>query len=514
MTQTITGIDLNGLQRWIFADPRLKGIVGASHLIKQASEEWPQQVADELGIKVDFLRSAGGRVRAVFDSRDNAVTFAQRLTARYLKEIPQLSFSVAHVDFDTENLQDNLGSLTAQLGAVRRSLDNGLPFRGMPFTATCAATGSPASTYDKKKRNERIGNSVHLRRLAAEMASTEGHDSLSIEIDPELELQALGIQESCPVPLDVSKLLPVGHDRGGYIAVIAMDGNSVGERVKSVLVNNSGNPKEAFKAFCKALTNATNIAVRNAANYTLLQLQDYIHDDAGKCNDHIPFRKLIQGGDDVLIVCRADIALSFTTSLLEHFENETEKNPACGKLMAAAGIAIVKHKAPMSRAITLAESLLKEAKAGGRQESRISAFLCSGGIPRDLESERHANWTASTGHSLTCWPRTLEETQKFQEQANAAVHLPRTKLRPACDLCRKGPELADPMLVRLRETAARDIGGNREKAPLKTSIDLCWDASFFVDNRTNLLDLVEQFQFIPPARREPLGKLNFTEQSS
>jgi hypothetical protein len=241
----------------------------------------------------------------------------------------------------------------------------------------------------------------------------------------------------------------------------------------------------------------------------LADLESCIAEGAAPCRGPLPFRSLIQGGDDIKIVCRADIALALTTHLLRAFEDATAK-AACGPLKAAAGIAIVKHKAPMQRAIELAESLLEEAKHAGRDASRISWFLCTGGIPRDLTAERHAHWRASDGQALTCWPRTIDEVDTLQQQAAAAVHLPRTKLRPACDLCRQGADKADPVLARLRETAARGLGG-RSAAPLTETINMCWQDSFFSEGRTTLLDLVEQFQFIPPARREPSAGLRLGE---
>ncbi|KPA16359.1 hypothetical protein MHK_003417 [Candidatus Magnetomorum sp. HK-1] len=70
---------------------------------------------------------------------------------------------------------------------------------------------------------------------------------------------------------------------------------------------------------------------------------------------------MILGGDDLTVICRADLAIPFTKSFLKNFEIQTFKHIK-KKITACAGISFVKVKYPFHYAIDLANQLCTYAK--------------------------------------------------------------------------------------------------------------------------------------------------------
>lgn len=83
-------------------------------------------------------------------------------------------------------------------------------------------------------------------------------------------------------------------------------------------------------------------------------------------------RPIILGGDDLTVVCSADIAVEFVHEYLEQFEIETQEQIG-SKLTACAGIAFIKSTYPFHYGYQLAETLCSEAKKDAKSELIISS---------------------------------------------------------------------------------------------------------------------------------------------
>ena len=44
----LTGIDVHGIQQYLFASGKLREIVGASALVDAASTQWPREIAEQV----------------------------------------------------------------------------------------------------------------------------------------------------------------------------------------------------------------------------------------------------------------------------------------------------------------------------------------------------------------------------------------------------------------------------------------------------------------------------------
>jgi len=138
---------------------------------------------------------------------------------------------------------------------------------------------------------------------------------------------------------------------GHYLAVIHMDGNGIGPRSKehaNKLQEKDFISRQAkMEAFFFGMRSSMRAAVASALN-------EHFTD----CPDH--YRLLMLGGDDVLIVCRADKALPLVTSVAKKLGDHPLADG--GPLTMGAGIAIAKPKLPFHRLHELAEQLASSAK--------------------------------------------------------------------------------------------------------------------------------------------------------
>ncbi|MBS4039201.1 MAG: hypothetical protein KGZ81_01235, partial [Flavobacteriales bacterium] len=107
--------------------------------------------------------------------------------------------------------------------------------------------------------------------------------------------------------------------------------------------------------------------------------------DRDKLN-YYPFRPVVVGGDDLTVICRADLAIEFTKLFLEKFEVKTTeyfselKIKALERgLTACAGIAYIKESYPFHYGYEMAETLChyakNEAKKTVTDRSRTASCL-------------------------------------------------------------------------------------------------------------------------------------------
>jgi hypothetical protein len=158
--------------------------------------------------------------------------------------------------------------------------------------------------------------------------------------------------------------------KNSWIAVIHADGNGLGNIVQKVCTNSTD-----AKRFSSLLDEITKAAAQKA-------YWDVENDFKSKI---IPIRPVVLGGDDLTLICRADLAVNFTHGFLREFEKQSkEQLKELSKkyevvkqgLTACAGIAFVKSSYPFHYAVGLAESLCKRAKGKAREINRDLAPSC------------------------------------------------------------------------------------------------------------------------------------------
>jgi len=421
---TVTAIDTTGIQSYIFGSNVLKHNVGASELVRCATQDWVYQELTRLGatnvdlngridgqaaiehddLVSELIYAGGGNTVLLFRSAETAREFARCLTRCTLLKAPGLQLIVAHsreFDWEREALSQVVKATLDKVN--RKKLDHvaSAPLLGLSVTADCQYTGLPA-----------IDNNEDDKRISAEIKAKEeifkdAHDRLTDWL-----------------PLNGYEIPKVFDDFGrtkgesSYIAVIHTDGNGMGKRVADI-ANMYKGPEDNRPYVNKMREFSTSITIvaQEAIKATFRQLIDCIDHESKICGvvqvrkEKLPLRPIVMGGDDFTLVCDGRLALTLTEFYLRQITN---KPLADGKLLSIrAGIAVVKSHFPFARAYAVSEELAKSAKdylnerkAPPFNEQGLSAidwhFAVSGAV-MDLKEIREREYTGRNG-KLTIRP--------------------------------------------------------------------------------------------------------------
>jgi CRISPR/Cas system-associated protein Cas10 (large subunit of type III CRISPR-Cas system) len=303
MSKYLYGASVQGIQDYIFTTNELKSIVGASEIIKNINEEIKKKYNENIII------NAAGNIKLIFNDQSEF----RDLVENFLKTVKQnafgLTISQAVVEFEEGKLKEAFQELEAKLYLQRNKAEIPLDMN-INILQTAPKTAKPSVQKDKDKAT-----------LQKEVAN--------------------------PSKANMPK------NKKNKTAVIHADGNNLGAMIAAMSENLTSDVDviRAYKDFSTQLENATNSAFEIAK----------------ESFDEKDIRKIILGGDDLTIVCNANIALNFTNKFLKAFEEETKKEFQNDGLTACAGIAYANHKYPFHYAVNLAESLCGYAKKHSRQ---------------------------------------------------------------------------------------------------------------------------------------------------
>jgi hypothetical protein len=233
----------------------------------------------------------------------------------------------------------------------------------------CQVTGQgPASGRDDKDPDEEDPNRflsqavLEKRKRARIFDRGKSHDILGLlrkEILRRLKLQ--GLSEKQALKVFPNQFEHVASD-SGYLAVLAADGNGMGSRSTKWREDGS---KDFFQreargeCFFHAMRGTVRIALVEA-------LVEVFKEDAALISSgnrqKLPFRLMMLGGDDLLLVCDAIHVLYFVEKYAAQLANRPLKDLDNKPIDVGIGVAIVKETFPFHRAHTLAEQLAASAK--------------------------------------------------------------------------------------------------------------------------------------------------------
>lgn len=344
-TKFLYGASVQGIQSFIYKTNELKDIVGASQLVEDiCTGAFDKYAGAEKGS--DIIRAAGN-VKFLFDERK----YCENAVLNFPKDVMQMAdgitISQAVVEYNPDSMkfsdcvdelekrlrtQRNIQNQPMTLGFIglKRSPKTGLP--------VCSGSKSDLATIQKQRYTEDANKGIASVMFGKVY---RGHPTTNI-----------------------SKLTGMND----WLAVIHADGNGLG-----MVVSKVGKNEKKFKEFSKALDLCTKNAAYSA--YHLLEKDLDIQAD-----DVIPFRPIILGGDDLTVVCRADLALTFVRNFLSFFESETQTymsqllkdaDISFDHLTACAGIAYIKSSYPFYYGYNLAESLCEKAKSDAKADAHL-----------------------------------------------------------------------------------------------------------------------------------------------
>jgi hypothetical protein len=246
----------------------------------------------------------------------------------------------------------------------------------------------------------------------------------------------------------------------GYLGLIHADGNGVG-----------GDMDESDERRARFF-HRNRVLLRRAA-------QQAINAACAGGVSQAPLIPLMLGGDDLLLVCRAEIALPFVVTLCEALAELQREDSAGFNLTLGVGVVIAKHTIPIHRLHEVAERLAGSAKRrfrglreAGTPRSVVDWAVYTTSWVDDLEETRRRHWLRGGGQD----PRVLSQRpidvlgnglhslQGLVEGAKKLQNAPRSQLRHLVDQLTRGRSLAELAFAELSPEARAALGEAGVKA--------------------------------------------------
>lgn len=345
MEKYLYGASVQGIQSFIFQTSKLKEIVGASELVERICTDF----FDEFAKNGESIVRAAGKVIFAFNDKKECELAVKLFPRKVMMIAPGITISQAVVKY-SDNYVLASNELEAKLRIQRNKPARSLTM-GLMSVSRAPSTGLPAVKS--------------LKGVLVDDASVKKTDSTQTTKGLMMKLTDDAALKHDDIAYDFKDL--EGHN--SWIAVIHADGNGIGNIVQQVCKNSND-----AKLFSNLLNNITIESARDAYKKAIEKNK----------KRKIPVRPVVLGGDDLTIICRADLAIAFIQRYLEAFESESKKQlKQLGKyeivskgLTACAGIAFVKSSYPFHYAINLAENLCVEAKKEAKKIDSDLAPSC------------------------------------------------------------------------------------------------------------------------------------------
>ncbi len=474
-------IEFLRVQTWLFAVPRLRAMVGANTLLGEtlrielpelarhhgrwslasiASLNYPaadsnDPLKDHDNPAVDaqdgILSRDGGHFEAQFER--GAQEFAEEARRLIQERLPGLRFRVT---INGKELMKSQVHLSTEL----------------PVLAPCEWTGRGLASAIIEQGNERPAVSLDVEsRHQAAKKSEEGHalDLASLLI---AETNLKGLQR----PQDLNELAGKG-----YLALIQADGNGVG----SAAVGKCDSDRAAF-------FHRNRVLLRRALQFAI--------NAHSLGQGQAPLVPLMLGGDDLLLVCRAEIALPFVVTLCEEL-HRIQSNNSNFELTLGVGVVIAKPTVPIYRLHEVVEQLVSSAKQRSRSlsgkdaRSVVDWAVYTTAWADDPGEVRRRDWLCGTSQELRILSQrpldvlgeSLGTLQGLVSGAAKLNNAPRSQLRYLVDQLSRGRTLS--------ELAFEELSSEARKALNEAGVSRVWKAT---SNNgallTELFDLVEVFE--------------------
>lgn len=405
--------DLSGIQKFIFSTNKLAEMIGASVVIHRALfENIPELLGEELTAweKGDFSFSStdeakivyigGGNALMMFDTLAREKAFRRDLQKRVFEESGgAVCLSGAAITLDTTATPaENYNRLMQELFAVKKTPKGSGTCPGFPVTARDNNGFEPIVLIDGEKTTRSGYAKIQGRKRTSFMPDAFlPHDRASFALQ-----------------FDRHKT----DDGKNFVAVIHIDGNTMGMRIRKYAEAQKGDMHEV-------LSGLKQLSVRISRLYKDV-LCDTIKALYKNRQGELPIRPIIADGDDITLMIESKKAFSFTEIFFQYLEEKGKNVFSDGFVpTAAAGIAFVKTKFPFSVAYEIAESCCKNAKKKTMEREQTAKNsmdfqVVFSGVLGSLSAMRKAYYTVED-HVLTKRPYVFDDASPWSYAAFRAL---------------------------------------------------------------------------------------------
>lgn len=414
MCEKIAIYDVRGIQSYIFRTNAVKEIIGASEMVSnlimtglkyaikkkglsenEAIVDWKEQSEFRFeknnNIKLEVLYYGGGNLVVLYRDEELCKEISVSMSKYVMKNAYGLSLVYACVD-KKEKYQENWKELKEKLSEIKAVTPFNTPAGINPIVQYDRLTGNPLSEiYDNKRVT--LEAYQKLKKYKELEENKDKKDNYIKEFD---------------------KMRTSSGE--GLIAIVHIDGNSVGMNIKEIIQNTTQYDK-AVEKMRKISKNIREVFEEKAIKVVEQEIPRIckLHNVEIKENK-LPFRPLIKAGDDITFVCNARIALDVVEEYIKvikanYMYDEKFKFSAC------AGIAIIHSHYPFYKGYKIAEECCKSAKiraksegmVEGKAENFVDFEYCYSGKVRDLDESRKEDYTTIEEKNLLKRPYGIYE---------------------------------------------------------------------------------------------------------
>ncbi len=370
MERTLMMLEVSRKQDYIFASKKLRDNAARSGDIAYVTgSAFFQKAAGELYQEDrNLVYSGGGHTVLQFSDKEEAVSFARKVTETALRRYDGMELFVKCIPYDEGRTPgENLKALSAELER-KKSL------RKASFRWTSMGV-------------EALDSESFLPVPAEEIVQNRAADTWKAP-------------DGWKFPSQFSEL--AGADN--FLAVVHIDGNAMGKRVEKLYETKAASWEE-----CRASLQQFSAGIQNDFEETFLETVNALITKTSELIPPIlPIRPVIIAGDDVCFVTAGSIGLECSRIFLEQLSKK--RNSEDGMPYAAcAGVALVHQKYPFHRAYDLAEELCSSVKRFGAQldpKGRVSAmdWHIEFGQLKDSLADLREDYEAEDGSRLELRP--------------------------------------------------------------------------------------------------------------
>jgi hypothetical protein len=427
--------EAKSIQHYLFKTGKVKDIIATSErldlLIDDNTESLLYKVLHQANLtsdlidnnkdqqSINFIRCKGGAFYCYSKNKEALITLRSLWTISVQQMFPSLEFTDALVEADS--LQNAIKNGHKQLAADRNTPVIKLPFattinERYNRTGDVAIPMSNAAKYESgNDDNQTIDVDTNLHRQAYRNLSMKDGAALQDKFTPSSLQSVKGESRKINYPVDLennfqflAENVTTKSQKEAIkdIALIHIDGNGLGlllRALQSALVDATDTQFcQAFRQFSEALCTATQQAAQKATQeiYNIAKYQL-----SGSEKVYVPMRPLVLGGDDVTLLCRADLALKYSSIFCEAFKLFSEialktlYNEHLNKagnikpyLTASGGILYHKASHPFVHSHHLVEGLCAKAKQLTKEidpnvgPAALAFYRLSSSVSSDIET--------------------------------------------------------------------------------------------------------------------------------
>lgn len=402
---TLAILEVSRKQDYIFSSRRLGDNARRSLEIAyvtgaEGDGRFFREAAGDLFQPENLISTGGGHTTLSFPDAERARTFVVRVTEAARRRFPDMELYAKIMDCDGGDLGAGLETLSKALEAKKARRRASFGWRGVGVEKLDAERYKPVP----------IGAAERDRDIESALKEFE---------------KRLGAGDR-KYPREFEKILKSVPDGGeNFLAVVHIDGNSMGKRVRKLYDSFQGrdfaSARMDLQAFSDGIQKDFEEAFRRTAQALARHCQEVERaleerrGDAAQAPkerrpdpEFLPIRPIILAGDDVTFVSAGRYGLQCAEIFLNELASLRNPNDHAS-YAACAGVAMVHKNYPFHRAYELAEELCGEAKRFGAEidpECRVSVmdWHIEFGQLKDSLSELRNDYQTEDGNRLELRP--------------------------------------------------------------------------------------------------------------